>query len=97
MSAAAAPTRAFDPAGDAPLTVRCHADHRPTDPWAVLAIRTRSDSPLPWLVVTGPDAGMPLGDVEVTDWPIAHPAAWSPQLARDLAHLSALTRKEADR
>ncbi|MCO7192299.1 hypothetical protein [Pseudonocardia sp. McavD-2-B] len=88
-----APTRAFDPAADPLLTVRCSPDHRPDSPAAVLAIRVERGH-LPWLVITGPDTALPLTDDEVAAWPVAHPATWSPQLARDLAHLYALTRKE---
>lgn len=94
------PTRAFDPAGDPPLTVRQHPDSLPGCPAPVLAIRTADapdepHSPMPWLVLTGADVAMPLTDDEVADWPIAHPAMWSPQLRRDLDHLKALARKEA--
>lgn len=88
-----APTRAFDPAGDPMLTVRCSPEHKPDSPYAVLAIRV-DRGPLPWLVITGPETALPLTDDEVAHWPVAHPATWSPQLARDLAHLHNLARKD---
>lgn len=91
-----APTRAFDPSADPLLTVRCSPERKPDSSAAVLAIRVDRGH-LPWLVITGPDTALPLTDDEVAGWPIAHPATWSPQLARDLAHLHDLARREQTR